>query len=114
MNLILIPFFQHAGLALAISIGASFNALLLFYSLKKIDSFKISVGTPLFIFKVILSGLLMGLGLLMVLPSADFWTILPLFNRVFWLLFYTGLGIILYFLTLLIVGIRPNEFLRQS
>lgn len=114
MNLILIPFFQHAGLALAISIGASFNALLLFYSLKKIDSFKISVGTPLFIFKVILSGLLMGLGLLMVLPSADFWTILPLFNRVFWLLFYTGLGVILYFLTLLIVGIRPNEFLRQS
>ena len=35
MNLILIPYFQHVGLALAISVGATFNAAMLFFAIKK-------------------------------------------------------------------------------
>jgi len=41
MNLILIPHFQHVGLALAISIGASFNAFMLFWALKQLKIYQV-------------------------------------------------------------------------
>ena len=54
MNLILIPYFEHVGLALAISIGATFNAAMLFLAIKKMNDFKIESTTFIFLMKVIL------------------------------------------------------------
>ena len=54
MNLIFIGSLKHAGLALAIGLGACINAGLLFYHLKKGKIFKLSAGWSIFLSKIFL------------------------------------------------------------
>ena len=55
MNLLFIGIFQHAGLALAIGLGACVNAFLLFYFLRKNTFFVLDKDWPVFLFKLLIS-----------------------------------------------------------
>ncbi|EEO28333.1 murein biosynthesis integral membrane protein MurJ [Oxalobacter paraformigenes] len=52
MNLIFVPLYAHAGLALSIGIGACFNAAILFFMLRRRGIYRPQSGWRIFFFKV--------------------------------------------------------------
>jgi putative peptidoglycan lipid II flippase len=60
LNLIFVPWFAHAGLALAIGVGALINAVLLLGGLIKSKRFMPARGWPLFMLQTLISSLVMG------------------------------------------------------
>lgn len=60
LNLILVPYMKHAGLALSVGLGACVNAALLFYGLKKRGIYQPRAGWLPFILKLIVALILMG------------------------------------------------------
>ena len=64
LNLALVPFFQHAGLALAIGIGALINALWLLLGLRKRGSYRPEPGWGVFALQVLAASVLLSVFLL--------------------------------------------------
>jgi len=64
LNFALVPYFQHAGLALAIGIGALINALWLLVSLIKRGSYKPAPGWGVFALQVVAASALLAVFLL--------------------------------------------------
>jgi putative peptidoglycan lipid II flippase len=115
MNIVFVPLFAHAGLALSISIGASLNALLLLAGLRRRRSYTPRPGWPRFVLQVGLAAGTMAVLLLWVEPRFD-WIALratPLL-RVGLVLGLVAAGAAVYLAALLAVGIRPRQFLRRE
>jgi len=81
MNLIFIGYLKHAGLALAIGLGACINAALLFYHLKKGQAFKLNAGWTMFLIKIIFAAFIMALGLFYFKGTIDLWINYSAFSR---------------------------------
>lgn len=74
LNLVFIGPLAHAGLALAISIGACINAGLLFYQLRKQQMFQPQPGWGMFALKLVVAVAAMSavlLGLMHFMPAWD-------------------------------------------
>src|SRR5210317_1939667 len=106
MNLILIPYFEHVGLALAISIGATFNAAMLFLAIKKMNDFKIESTTFIFLMKVILSASMMGVILYLINPDFQYWITINFFSRLILLLALVALGAVVFLSLLFLQGVK--------
>ncbi len=114
LNLLLMGPMQHAGLALAISIGACVNAGLLWHGLVQRSAFHARPGWAVFLVKLAVALLLMGGVLWLLNPSTDTWLAMratPLI-RVLWLGGVVGAGALVYFATLWAVGFRLRDFKR--
>ncbi len=114
LNLVFIVPLQHAGLALAISVGACINALLLFWQLRKQDLFQPQPGWTKFLFKLCLAvGVMAGvlLGLMHVMPAWSDGQMLERFIRLGGLV---AAGVVAYFATLLLLGFRLKDFARSA
>ena len=72
-NLALVPLLQHAGLALAIGLGALINALWLLLGLMRRGSYRPSPGWGLFLLRVVLASALLAAFLLLAGGAFD-WT----------------------------------------
>ena len=72
-NLALVPLLQHAGLALAIGLGALINALWLLLGLMRRGSYRPSPGWGLFLLRVVLASALLAACLLLAGGAFD-WT----------------------------------------
>ena len=114
MNLILIPYFQHVGLALAISIGATFNAAMLFFAIKKMNDFKIEATTLIFLIKVILSASVMGIVLFFINPNFEYWVGIDFINRIFLLLGLVFIGAMIFIGILFILGVKINNLSKKN
>jgi len=113
MNMIFIGFIGHAGLALAIAIGACINAGLLFYHLKKNKIFVLEKGWILFFIKIIL-GLVAMTTLLLFLKGPDSnWLVYSAWEKVFRLGFLTLAGAFSYFVALRILGVDLGTFTKR-
>lgn len=115
LNLVLVPIFAHAGLALSIGIGASLNAGLLLYLLYKRDIFKPRPGWFIFLIKLTPALLLLGLCLWASQHYID-WVALgerPLV-RIFYLLALMIISAIAYFTPLYLCGFRLKHFTKPS
>jgi putative peptidoglycan lipid II flippase len=111
---ILMQFLGHAGLTLATSIGASTNALLLFWFLRRYDYYRPSAGWLAF-----LSRLTIALGVLAVVlywlsGPADAWLGYGLWERVARLGGIIAAGGIAYFAALFLLGFRLADFNRRE
>ncbi|WP_022653891.1 murein biosynthesis integral membrane protein MurJ [Aquaspirillum serpens] len=114
LNLLLIMPMQHAGLALAISLGACLNALLLLRQLLKRNmyrpqqgwlGFTVKIGSALAVMAAVL------LGLQAVLPfdwQAAAW------QRAVGLALLIIAGGTSYFMVLFALGFRPRQFMRRE
>jgi putative peptidoglycan lipid II flippase len=107
-------FLGHAGLTLATSIGASTNALLLFWFLRRYDYYRPSAGWLAF-----LSRLTIALGVLAVVlywlsGPADAWLGYGLWERVARLGGIIAAGGIAYFAALFLLGFRLADFNRRE
>jgi putative peptidoglycan lipid II flippase len=114
LNLAFIIPLQHAGLALAISVGACINAVLLFWQLRKQDLFQPQPGWGKFLFKLCLAvGVMSGvlLGLMHVMPAWSDGQMLERFIRLGGLV---AAGVVAYFATLLLLGFRLKDFARSA
>jgi putative peptidoglycan lipid II flippase len=104
---------QHAGLALAIGLGACINAGLLYYHLRKDAIYQPQPGWLVFVLKLLLALVAMGVVLYFAMGSAADWLQFGLLKRLMYLTGLVGLGGISYFAALLLMGFRPKDYIRR-
>jgi len=73
LNLALVPMLQHAGLALAIGIGAVINSLMLLVGLVRRGSYRPSAGWTIFLMQVVAASALLAVFLMWSASAVD-WT----------------------------------------
>lgn len=114
LNLILIGPFAHVGLAAATSIAAFVNAGLLYYHLRKSGVFFHQPGWSKFGVQVLVANLLLILFLYGLTPADNVWLVFDAWHRLGWLAALVVGAVVVYFLTLLILGLRPSQWKRNS
>jgi putative peptidoglycan lipid II flippase len=113
MNLALVGPLRHAGLALAIGLGACLNAGLLYFYLRRNEIFVPQPGWPVFILKVLASVFFMAVVLFTTMGEAAWWL------QAGWLKVPGVLGLVLlgsatYAVCMLAFGFRPRDFSRRA
>lgn len=103
----------HAALALATSISAYINAILLFIMLKKSVSISMQTGWMKYLVQVSTASILMMIALYQVLPLTSQWLDWSGFNRIAALLGFMLLGAVLYIVALAVLGVRRKHFVLQ-
>jgi len=114
MNLAFIWQLQHAGLALAISLGACINASLLFYQLRKLEIFQPQKGWGVFFLKLGLALLVTGIALSWTAGEDSAWLTRPLAWRIARLVLLVVVGVGVYFGTLWLLGFRLRHFSKRA
>lgn len=114
LNLALIGWLRHAGLALAIGLAACLNAALLYHGLRRHAIYTPQPGWPVFYGKLTLALLCMG-SVLWLAGGHDMdwllWTSGERLLRLAWLIL---LAATIYFATLFITGFRLRDFQRKA
>ncbi len=115
MNLIFVfgLHLQHAGLALAIGLGACINASLLYYHLRKSNVYKPIAGWGVFLVKLSLALVVMGAVLYFAMGDVSAWLQFGLLKRLAYLSSLVVLGGLSYFATLYLLGFRPRDYMRR-
>ncbi len=114
MNLAFILPLGHAGLALAIGLGACLNAALLLHKLKKHRIYQPQPGWPGYFLRVLLAVALMAAMLFYAMGEAQWWLAAGFLDRIVRLTLLVGGGIALYFAALGLMGFRPRQFVRRA
>jgi putative peptidoglycan lipid II flippase len=114
MNLALIGPLKHAGLALAIGLGACLNAGLLYHKLRQHGIYRPQPGWPEFTYKLALALLLMAAALWGAMGHEDWWLGAAWQYRVAGLVGIVCLGVGVYFASLWLLGIRIKDFVRRA
>jgi putative peptidoglycan lipid II flippase len=104
----------HAGLALAISLGACFNAGVLFWKLRSGGLFQPQPGWRVFLGKLTLAVLVMALVLLGCMELMPAWSQGGMAERFLRLGLLVGAGVLAYFGMLLLLGFRIRDFSRRA
>ena len=108
MNIAFVFPLAHAGLALATSLGAFFNASLLLTKLLKDKIYQPSKGWLLFFMRIILAGEVMALLLLYFVDPMQ-WNQWGAIDRILSLVLWIVIAGISYFLVLLLTGMGPRH-----
>ncbi len=109
MNVAFVFPLAHAGLALATSLGAFFNASLLLTRLLKKKVYRPSKGWRLFILRIILACEVMAV-LLHKYVDTELWSEWSAIDRVINLGMWIGIAATVYFTVLLLSGLKPKHF----
>jgi putative peptidoglycan lipid II flippase len=114
MNLAFIVPLKHAGLALAIGLGACLNAAILFRLLRKHGIYAPQPGWGRFFLKILVALAGMCGALYVAAGSADDWIDSGFGVRALWLAGLVTLGAGVYFAMLWLLGIRLDQFKRRA
>jgi len=114
MNLAFIGPLGHAGLALAIGLGACLNAGLLLHLLKKQQVYQPQPGWTGYFLRVLAAVALMAAMLFDAMGEAQWWLAAGSLDRLVRLSLLVGGGIALYFAALGLMGFRPRQFARRA
>jgi len=114
MNLVFIGPLKHAGLALAIGLGACLNAGLLYRTLRRHGIFVPQPGWPVFFLKVAASVAFMAVVLFTTMGEPGWWLTAPWQQKVPAVLGLVMLGLAAYAGCLLAFGFRPRDFSRRG
>ena len=114
LNLVLIGPLAHAGLALAISLGACLNAGLLFWKLRTQQLFQPQPGWAVFLLKLVLAAGLMSGVLLAGMHYLPAWVEGNMLERLMRLMALIMAGVVTYFGCLYLCGFRPRQFARKA
>jgi putative peptidoglycan lipid II flippase len=104
----------HTGLALATICGAFVNAALLFKGLRQQAVYLPQAGWMKFLLQLLVSAAVMTGFILLAKPELQWWLEAALTERVLWLTGLIGIAAGLYFLSLLICGLRPRQLLAAK
>lgn len=114
MNLVFIWHLRHAGLALAISLGACLNATLLYRQLRKQGIYQPLPGWRVFVFKLLVAIMVMATvlwGMMYLMPA---WSHGGMALRCLRLSGLVCAGALTYFAVLAVQGFRPRDFSRKA
>lgn len=114
MNLLFIPWFQHAGLALAIGLGSCINSGILFYLLRKRGSYHPEPGWLRFFLKVLVALSMLGLVLWFGMGEEQQWLTVRGWPRVWHLAWLVAAGVATYFSVLGLLGFRIRDFSKRG
>jgi len=114
MNLAFIGPLKHAGLALAIGLGACLNALLLFLFLRKQKIYALQPGWPVFLLKIAAAVVFMAIVLFSSIGEAGWWLAAPWQRKVPAIIGLVILGTLAYAACLVLLGFRPRDFSRRG
>ena len=112
MNLVLVPWLAHAGLALSIGLGALLNASWLLVGLMRRGNYRPQPGWGRFLLQVVAASALLTVFLLWVASALD-WLAVGHLARIGWLVLAVTLAVLLYFGVLLASGLNLRRFVRQ-
>ncbi|NDY81702.1 murein biosynthesis integral membrane protein MurJ [Orrella sp. NBD-18] len=115
LNLVLVPWLAHAGLALAIGLGGGINATLLLLGLLRKNIYRPAPGWGKFLLRQLFGLALMSIPLLAANHYLD-WIALQStpFHRVMMLGLVLSGSMLLYISTLFALGVRVSDFKRNS
>jgi putative peptidoglycan lipid II flippase len=99
----------HAGLALATSVAAVVNAWLLWRGLRSDGVIGVSEGWALLLLRFLLANLAMAACLVQLARPLSWWLETSLTSRSLWLGSTIAVGAIVYFVSLLVLGLRPRQ-----
>ena len=111
MSLVLVGKYAHVGLALAISISAWVNASLLLIILVWRKSYRPQAGWLWYMLRIVASVSVMGFCLHWLTASPEVWFEMSGWQRVFNLAYIVMAGVVSYFVSLLVLGVRPKQLL---
>jgi len=114
MNLAFIGPLKHAGLALAIALGACLNAGLLYRYLRRQGVYSPRPGWPVFLLKVAAAVAVMALALLTTMGESAWWLAAPWQQKLPAIIGLVLLGGAAYAGCLLAFGMRPRDFSRRG
>jgi putative peptidoglycan lipid II flippase len=114
MNFAFMGFFQHAGLALAISLGACVNAAMLYFKLRQFKIYTPLPGWTLFALKIVLAIVAMSTCLWFAAGSDALWLHAGGLVKVTRLIGMVLLGSATYFAALWLLGFRPRDFIQRA
>jgi putative peptidoglycan lipid II flippase len=114
LNLVFIVPLRHAGLALAIALGVSLNAALLYFELRKRAIYTPQPGWPVFILKVLAAVTFMAIVLFTTMGEPAWWLDAPWQRKVPAVIGLVFLGAAAYAACLLMLGLRPRDFSRRA
>jgi len=114
MNLAFIVPLKHAGLALAIGLGACLNAALLYRVLRKNGIYTPQPGWVIFVLKVAAAVAFMAIVLFSTMGEASWWLSAPWQRKLPALLGLVLLGVLAYGACLALFGFRPRDFSRRG
>ena len=113
LNLALVPIFQHAGLALAIGIGALINALWLLVGLMRRGSYQPAPGWGVFGLQVVAASALLAVFLLWAADSVNWISLRSQYLQRIWLLSVVlSASAAIYFVALWVSGLKLRQLLR--
>jgi putative peptidoglycan lipid II flippase len=112
-NLIFVPIFQHAGLALSIGLGACVNAGLLYYFMRKQNIFVPQPEWLAFLLKIAVALYAMAVVLFWTSDAGSEWMTSTTFAKCWRLAFVIGAGAFTYFGCLWAMGFRLNQFSKR-
>ncbi|HEY0665022.1 MAG TPA: murein biosynthesis integral membrane protein MurJ [Gallionella sp.] len=114
MNLAFIGWIQHAGLALAIGLGACFNSAILFYFLRKRGIYQPEPGWAKFFAKIWIAVAALAIALWFGMGSQQHWLESTGWTRVAHLGGLVMGGVAVYFAALFVLGFRLRDFSRRG
>jgi putative peptidoglycan lipid II flippase len=104
----------HVGLALATSLSAYINAILLYRGLRKIEVFHPQRGWPAWFFRIIIASIAMSALVIWLNPDAAQWSQWQLIERLTRLAIIIVSAAITYFALLWFQGLRPGQLKKAS
>jgi len=111
LSIVLVKYMAHAGLALAISIAAWVNTLLLLLVLLQRKIYQPQSGWFWFLFRIAIAVVVMCACLIVLNKPDEIWFEKTLTERVVALSILVGAGAGSYLLSLVLLGIRPQQLL---
>jgi putative peptidoglycan lipid II flippase len=115
MNMLFVPWFAHAGLALSIGLGACMNAALLYWGLRRRQIYTPSAGWGMFLLKLCCALVLLAATAIGMAAHVDWVTLHARpFIRIAALFCILASCVCVYFGTLFALGFRLSNFKRIS
>ncbi|HSN20220.1 MAG TPA: murein biosynthesis integral membrane protein MurJ [Usitatibacter sp.] len=114
LNAALVPWLRHAGLTLAISLGACFNAGWLWWLMRRSGTYRPEPGWGAFLIKLGVALYMMGGALWYAMGSEASWFELAAVPRAAKLAAVIAAGALAYFASLALMGFRLRDFSRHG
>jgi putative peptidoglycan lipid II flippase len=114
LNLALVPWLDHSGLALSISLGACFNAGWLWFLIWRSGGWRPEPGWGVFLFKLAVALYMMGGAIWYTMGKEASWFEIAAAARAAKLTLVILAGSTAYFATLGLMGFRLRDFMRHS
>jgi putative peptidoglycan lipid II flippase len=114
LNIPFVHWFKHAGLALSISLGASFNAAWLWWLMRRSGAYTPEPGWSAFLLKLAVAVYFMGGALWYAMGTESSWFEIPAATRAAKLAWVIAAGTVTYFASLWAMGFRLRDFSRHE